>query len=133
MAAIEIRLGSGAEAVIDWQANNKVTDCGHQCKIVCNASPGGEIDLCYRPPRIHVVREATLTTDFVLLWILRHGGEWPDWGDPYGQLMLASAVRQLANGLRDDAARQEIQRAASRAIAAWAESVADATVVRSRG
>jgi hypothetical protein len=110
MTGIEIKVGTGAEATINWQAVNAFTDCNQSCTIVSNSSPGGEVDLFYRRADINkFLREESIITDFILLWILRHGGEWPDWGDPYGQLIIASAIQQLANGLRDERGRTQIK------------------------
>jgi hypothetical protein len=51
---IEIRLRTSttpfteAQATINWQVNNDVTDNGQQCLIVSNDSPGGDVYLYYR-------------------------------------------------------------------------------------
>jgi hypothetical protein len=52
---IEIRVRTATKpniidtnATINWQANNIVTDNGQQCRILSNASPGGEVRLYYR-------------------------------------------------------------------------------------
>lgn len=51
---IEIRLRTSttpfteAQATINWQVNNDVTDNGQQCLILSNDSPGGDVYLYYR-------------------------------------------------------------------------------------
>jgi hypothetical protein len=45
--AIEIKVGTN-EAVINWTAENRVTDNGQNCDIVSNASPGGAVYLYYK-------------------------------------------------------------------------------------
>jgi len=51
---IEIRLRTSAtaftevQAMINWQADDRVTDNGQHCFIVSNDSPGGKVDLYYR-------------------------------------------------------------------------------------
>jgi hypothetical protein len=54
MYDIEIKTGTpggaGTDATIDWAPVTNFTDCGQSCIIVSNASPGGEVDLYYRPP-----------------------------------------------------------------------------------
>jgi hypothetical protein len=52
------------------------------------------------------VREAILLQDIVLLWILRHGGEWPDWN---GDLVAISVMGSLAARLSNKALGRDIQ------------------------
>ncbi len=37
----------GADLVLDWVVEDRVTDCGQHAVVVSNASPGGEVDLWY--------------------------------------------------------------------------------------
>ncbi len=46
MSDIEIKLGP-AEAAIQWESYNAVTDNGQHCDVISNSSPDGEVDLCY--------------------------------------------------------------------------------------
>ena len=54
MYDIEIKTGtpgsSGSDATISWQAVATFNDCGQNCVIVSDASPGGAVDLDYRVP-----------------------------------------------------------------------------------
>lgn len=43
---IEIKIGD-SEAIFNWQADDRVTDCGQLCQIINNASPGGVVRLLY--------------------------------------------------------------------------------------
>jgi hypothetical protein len=47
MIGIEITT-SGGEAPLNWAASNPITDCGQHTSIISDASPGGEVILCYR-------------------------------------------------------------------------------------
>jgi len=42
--------------------------------------------------------------DIVLLWIVTHGGEWPDWGDP----IKLGMISELASSLKNKAAGRQI-------------------------
>ena len=131
MRAIEIKTEGNTEAIINWQAVNSVTDCGQHCAIVSNASPGGEVDLFYNNKvDYHKFRvtEEEMMTNFILLWILRHGGEWPDWGDPYGQLMITQTIEKLASGIRDEKIRVEIRRMVSKLIVESAKKIAESAL-----
>ena len=58
-----------------------------------------------------------ILTDVVLLWILRHGGEWPDWGqDLMGQVTLGLAIHALAAKISDPTAAKAIQNIAAQAV-----------------
>jgi hypothetical protein len=46
MKNIEIQAG-GQTVTPAWAITNSITDCGQHAVLVSNASPGGEIDLCY--------------------------------------------------------------------------------------
>jgi hypothetical protein len=46
MSLIEIQTG-GAEAALNWQATNAITDCGQHAVVVSDASPGGDVDLYF--------------------------------------------------------------------------------------
>ena len=48
MTGIDIKAG-GVDVTPSWGAVNAVTDCGQHTVVVSNASPGGEVDLFYRP------------------------------------------------------------------------------------
>ena len=52
MYDIEIKTGtpgsSGTDATIEWFKSVNFTDCGQNCVIVSNNSPGGEVDLYYK-------------------------------------------------------------------------------------
>jgi hypothetical protein len=54
MYNIEIKTGtpgtSGTDAVIDWSPITAFTDCGQNCLIVSNDSPGGAVYLYYKQP-----------------------------------------------------------------------------------
>lgn len=52
------------------------------------------------------VQEQSLIQDIVLLWILRHGGEWPDWN---GDLVAVSVIGSLAGRLSNKALGKQIQ------------------------
>lgn len=49
MTNIELKLGT-AEAQLNWQPHNIVTNNGQNTVIVSNNSPGGEVDLYFRTP-----------------------------------------------------------------------------------
>lgn len=58
---------------------------------------------------------------FIILWIVRHGGEWPDWGHgpegPYAEAVNALAIHEMAGSISDKAARKAIRDAAARVVA----------------
>jgi hypothetical protein len=51
---IEIRLGGGSsggtEATLNWQVRTYFTDCGQDCVVISNDSPGGVINFYYHKP-----------------------------------------------------------------------------------
>lgn len=55
--------------------------------------------------------------NFILLWIVEHGGEWPDWGDPYSrELATLAAISALASRLENDSLRETIQGAVKQGL-----------------
>ena len=49
---------------------------------------------------------------FILMIILRHGGEWPDWGDPYGQILAGAVIGKIAGQIRDEQLRMQLNKIA---------------------
>jgi len=77
---IEIRVG-GAQATINWTANDQVTDNGQHCVIVSDASPGGAVYLYYRAVGqsfYFVTDKSTFGRDEVSDTIADSGGLFPD-------------------------------------------------------
>jgi len=53
---------------------------------------------------------------FILLWIVRHGGEWPDWGDPHGQVFIGVLIDKIATQIRDQEVRTKLHGIAAEVI-----------------
>ena len=49
---------------------------------------------------------------FILMIILRHGGEWPDWGNPFGQVIAGAAIGKIAENVRDEQMRMQLSKIA---------------------
>ncbi len=52
------------------------------------------------------IEERSVIQDLVLLWIVRHGGEWPDWN---GDLVAISMIGSLAGRLANKGLGKQIQ------------------------
>lgn len=128
MKDIEMKVGN-TEAIINWDSENRVTDNGQKCVIVSDISPGGEVDLYYKRPVINEIPilEESIQTNLILLLILSHGGEWPDWGDPAGQAIAGMVIQKLANGLTDEKAKAEIQKIVAKTIETAVKKLAEIT------
>lgn len=63
-----------------------------------------------------------LIQNIILLWILRHGGEWPDWNGELGQLTLALTISDLANSVKNEKVRTQIRKALAPQITKLAQS-----------
>lgn len=53
---------------------------------------------------------------FILMIILRHGGEWPDWGNPFGQILAGAAIGKIAEQIRDEQLRVQLNKIAVEVI-----------------
>jgi hypothetical protein len=62
---------------------------------------------------------------FILLWIVRHGGEWPDWGNPFGQIFAGAAIGKIAEHVRDEPLRLELNKIAVQLVSKQAGRVAE--------
>ena len=50
--------------------------------------------------------------DIVLLWIVTHGGEWPDWGDP----IKIGVISQIAGSLKNKAVGRQLVNVAQKGL-----------------
>ena len=63
-------------------------------------------------PKPPYVQERSRITDLILLHIVQHGGEWPDWGDTIKIGMIA----QLAGSLKNKTVGKQIVNVAQKGI-----------------
>ncbi len=123
---ITIQTGN-SQPTLDWTPVDKVTDCGQHAVVDSNASTNGRVDIYYRKTRNRFEEnEYLIVRDIVLLWLYRHGWEDPGWGGrETKEALAATSIYELANQIGDRELRNEIRKAAGKALGEVAKKMSE--------